>query len=135
MSARTKARKRALDMLYSADVRGEGLQETLAVESARAEAKRASSWGYARDIVTGVLEHGPAIDELIESYSTAWPLSRMPAVDRAILRMAGWELLHNPEVPDSVAISQAVGLAQELSTEDSAGFINGILGAMAKGRE
>jgi transcription antitermination protein NusB len=135
MGARTKARKRALDMLYSADVRGEGLLETLAVEAARAEAKRASSWDYANEIVTGVLEHGPEIDELLESYSTAWPLNRMPAVDRAILRMAGWEILHNPAVPTSVAIAEAVGFATELSTEESAGFVNGLLAAIAKGAE
>jgi transcription antitermination protein NusB len=133
MSARTKARKRALDILYSADVRGEGLLETLAIEAARAEPKRASSWSYANEIVTGVLEHGPEIDELIESYSTAWPLNRMPAVDRAILRMAGWEILHNPDVPTSVAIAEAVGFATELSTEESAGFVNGLLAAIAKG--
>ncbi len=132
MSARTKARKRALDILYSADVRGEGLQETLAVESVRAEPKRASSWAYAQQIVAGVLAHGQEIDALIESYSTSWPLDRMPAVDRAILRMAGWEILHNPDVPASVAISEAVGLAAELSTEDSAGFINGILARVAR---
>jgi transcription antitermination protein NusB len=134
VSARTKARKRALDMLYGADVRGDSINETLAAETARAEAdpKRESSWPYARRIVEGVVDHGDEIDELIETYSLGWSINRMPAVDRAIIRIGMWEVLYNDEVPDGVAIAEAVASATLLSTEDSAGFINGLLGKVAQ---
>ncbi|MCU1533618.1 MAG: transcription antitermination factor NusB [Glaciihabitans sp.] len=134
MSARTKARKRALDILYGADVRQESINAALAAETARAlaDTKRSSSWDYARDIVTGVAEHGDEIDELIETYSQGWTIERMPAVDRAIVRIGIWELRFNDAVPDSVAISEAVESATVLSTEDSAGFINGVLGRIAQ---
>ena len=136
MGARSKARKRALDVLYGADVRGESINEVLAAEQARADndPKRASSWGYARDIVVGITEHGDEIDELIETYAQGWTISRMPAVDRAIVRIGLWEILFNDEVPDSVAISEAVEAAQSLSTEDSSSFINGLLGRIAQTR-
>ena len=136
MSARTKARKRALDLLYGADVREESINTALAVEQARADAdpKRASSWGYARDIVVGITEHGDEIDELIETYSQGWTLARMPLVDRAILRIGLWEILFNEQIPDGVAIAEAVEAAGLLSTEDSAGFINGLLARVAQTR-
>ena len=136
MSARTKARKRALDLLYGADVREESINTALAVEQARADAdpKRASSWGYARDIVVGITEHGDEIDELIETYSQGWTLARMPIVDRAILRIGLWEILFNEQIPDGVAIAEAVEAAELLSTEDSAGFINGLLARVAQTR-
>ncbi len=136
MSARTKARKRALDLLYGADVREESINTALAVEQARADAdpKRASSWGYARDIVVGITEHGDEIDELIETYSQGWTLARMPIVDRAILRIGLWEILFNESIPDGVAIAEAVEAAGLLSTEDSAGFINGLLARVAQTR-
>ena len=133
MSARSKARKRALDMLYGSDVRGESLQAVLDAETLRAakEPTRSTSWGYARDIAQGVIEHAAEIDETIESYAHGWTLARMPAVDRAILRMGVWEVQFNPEVPDSVAIAEAVELAGSLSTEESSGFVNGLLGRIA----
>lgn len=136
MSARTKARKRALDLLYGADVREESINTALAVEQARADAdpQRASSWGYARDIVVGITEHGDEIDELIETYSQGWTLARMPIVDRAILRIGLWEILFNEQIPDGVAIAEAVEAAGLLSTEDSAGFINGLLARVAQTR-
>jgi N utilization substance protein B len=136
VSARTKARKRALDLLYGADVREESINTALAVEQARADAdpKRASSWGYARDIVVGITEHGDEIDELIETYSQGWTLARMPIVDRAILRIGLWEILFNESIPDGVAIAEAVEAAGLLSTEDSAGFINGLLARVAQTR-
>ncbi|MGV8969396.1 MAG: transcription antitermination factor NusB [Microbacteriaceae bacterium] len=136
MSARTKARKRALDLLYGADVREESINTALAAEQARADAdtKRASSWTYARDIVVGITEHGDEIDELIETYAQGWTLSRMPLVDRAIVRIGMWEILFNDDIPDSVAISEAVAAATLLSTEDSAGFINGLLATVAQTR-
>lgn len=133
MSARSKARKRALDVLYGADVREESINHALATETVRAESapQRNSSWPYARQIVAGVVEHGDEIDELIETYAQGWTLARMPAVDRAILRIGIWELLFNPDVPAGVAIAEAVESAAVLSTEDSAGFINGLLGRIA----
>ncbi|ARC56923.1 hypothetical protein AS850_07510 [Frondihabitans sp. 762G35] len=133
MSARTKARKRALDILYVADIRQISIDDALVVETQRALAnpERNSSWGYARDIVQGVIENRPEIDELIETYSQGWSLQRMPTIDRAILRIGIWELTHNEEIPDAVAISEAVELAQSLSTDDSASFVNGLLARIA----
>ncbi|GAA4264768.1 transcription antitermination factor NusB [Frondihabitans peucedani] len=133
MSARTKARKRALDVLYVADIRQISIDDALVQETQRAMAnpERTSSWGYARDIVQGVIENRPEIDELIETYSQGWSLQRMPTIDRAILRIGIWELTHNDDIPDAVAISEAVELAQTLSTDDSAGFVNGLLGRIA----
>ncbi|MFC6355443.1 transcription antitermination factor NusB [Luethyella okanaganae] len=134
MSARTKARKRALDVLYSADVRRITIAESLAAEAERAvnEPQRESSWLYAREIVDGVVDHQTEIDELIETYAQGWTLHRMPAVDRALLRIGIWEILHNDEVPDGVAISEAVEAATVLSTDDSAGFINGLLAKISQ---
>jgi len=136
MSARTKARKRALDLLYSADIREESINSALAAEQVRADAdpKRGSSWHYAREIVVGITEHGDEIDELIETYAQGWTITRMPAVDRAIVRIGIWEILFNESVPDGVAISEAVEAAAVLSTEDSSGFINGLLGRIAQTR-
>lgn len=133
MSARSKARKRALDMLYVADVRQVLLAEVLAEEAARAAARpqRASSWPYAEQIVRGVDEARTEIDALIEQHAVGWTLARMPVVDRAILRMATWELRDNPEIPVAVAIAEAMELASVLSTDDSAPFVNGVLGAIA----
>lgn len=133
MSARRKARKRALDVVFSADVNGTELSDAL--ESARDAAERdpgrASSWPYAQEIVEGIIAHGASIDSVLQATSRAWPVERMPAVDRAVLRIALWELLHNDEVPGAVAISEAVDLVNELSTEASAGFVHGILAAVA----
>jgi len=134
VSARRKARKRALDVLFSADVREVDLATSLAdaTEQARLYPERDSSWPYAEEMVKGVLEHGRDIDELIRSTSTSWPLERMPAVDRAIVRLAVWELRHNPDVPPAVCIAEAVELATQLSTEASGGFVHGILAAIAR---
>jgi N utilization substance protein B len=134
MSARTKARKRALDVLFAADVRGETAEQSLEAESLRAAARpeRASSWPYAREIVQGVIDHATEIDDAIASHSTSWPIDRMPAVDRGILRIAVWEARYNPEVPVGVAIDEAVELAKELSTDDSPKFVNGLLMAIVR---
>lgn len=136
MSSRTKARKRALDILFGADVRGVPIATLLGEEAERAAAQpeRESSWGYAREIVEGVDARLEELDDVIVEYAQGWSLARMPALDRAIARMATWEILHNPEVPDGVAIAEAVDFATTLSTEDSAGFLNGLLGAVARGR-
>ncbi|MDQ1177822.1 transcription antitermination factor NusB [Microbacterium sp. SORGH_AS_0421] len=134
MSARTKARKRALDILFQADVRGEELSIMLATEAKRAanEPARESSWLYARDIVDGVIDNRDAIDEQITTFSKDWSLQRMPAVDRALLRMGAWEILYNDEVPTAVAIDEAVELAKEFSTDDSGSFVHGVLARIAR---
>ncbi|TFB55595.1 transcription antitermination factor NusB [Cryobacterium tagatosivorans] len=134
MSARTKARKRAIDILYVADVRQISIPESLAAEAERAssEPARQASWLYAREIVDGIVDHREEIDELIETYSQGWTLSRMPIIDRAILRIGIWEILYNDAVPHAVAIDEAVEAAKVLSTDDSAGFVNGLLGRIAQ---
>ena len=134
MSARTKSRKRALDVLFSADVRGDSVEQALEAESLRAAARpeRANSWPYAREIVQGVIDKQDEIDFLITRHSTSWPMDRMPAVDRGILRIAVWESRYNGEVPVGVAIDEAVELAKELSTDDSPKFVNGVLNAITK---
>jgi N utilization substance protein B len=133
MSARTKARKRALDVLFSADVRHISLAEALEAEAGRAasEPARAASWLYAREIVDGVIDHHDEIDETIATYARGWTLERMPAVDRALIRIAVWEILFNPDVPAAVAVDEAVEAAKILSTEESAGFVNGLLATIA----
>ncbi|MDI9890470.1 MULTISPECIES: transcription antitermination factor NusB [unclassified Microbacterium] len=134
MSARTKARKRALDILFQADVRGEELPVMLAVEAKRAasEPDRQASWLYARDIVDGVIDNRDAIDEQITTFAKDWSLQRMPAVDRALLRMGAWEILYNDDVPTAVAIDEAVELAKEFSTDDSGSFVHGVLARIAR---
>lgn len=137
MSARTKARKRALDALYASDVRGEEALELLRqteVELLDRQNQQAI-FDYAEMLVTGYLENAYQIDSEIQMLADNWSLDRMPAVDRAILRMAAWEILHNSEVPNEVAISEAVSLAGELSTDESPKFINGVLARLAKGRK
>ncbi|MCC2028979.1 transcription antitermination factor NusB [Microbacterium tenebrionis] len=134
MSARTKARKRALDILFSSDVRGDEIAVTLAAEAKRAasEPAREASWLYAREIVDGIIDHRGDIDESIVTHSRDWKLERMPAVDRALLRIGVWEILYNDEIPTAVAIDEAVELAKELSTEDSGAFVHGVLARVAR---
>lgn len=134
MSARTKSRKRALDILFGADLRELPIERLLAEEATRAAARpeRESSWPYARQIVEGVAEHRDEIDASIVAHAHGWTLERMPVLDRAIARIGAWEILFNPEVPDGVAISEAVESATVLSTDDSAGFLNGLLAAIAR---
>jgi N utilization substance protein B len=134
VSARSKARKRALDILFQSDVRGDELGVTLAAEARRAagEPARETSWLYARDIVDGVIDNRDAIDEQITTFAKDWSLARMPAVDRAVLRIGVWELLYNDEVPAAVAIDEAVELAKEFSTDDSGAFVHGVLGRIAR---
>ena len=136
MSARTKARKRAVDMLYGADLRGTSINEAISEAATRAltESGREESWNYAREIVVGIADHGDEIDELIETYALGWTIERMPVVDRAIIRIGIWELLFNEQVPDTVAIAEAVSMANELSTDDSGKFVNGLLARIAQTR-
>lgn len=123
MPARSKARKRALDILYEAEIRNVPVLDLL---GERAEASPPVS-GYASDLVRGVQAHRDRIDELLAEHSQGWALDRMPAVDRNILRIGVYELLWAPDVPDGVAISEAVLLARDLSTDDSPAFVNGLL--------
>ena len=134
MSARSKARKRALDILFQADVRGDEPGTILAAEAKRAanEPAREASWLYAREIVDGVIDNRDAIDEQITTFAKDWSLARMPAVDRALLRIGVWELLYNDEVPAGVAIDEAVELAKEFSTDDSGSFVHGVLARVAR---
>ena len=121
-------------MLFQADVRGESLAHIVAAEAKRAagEPDRAASWLYAREIVDGVIDSADEIDEQIVTHARDWKLERMPAVDRAILRIGVWELLHNDEVPTAVAIDEAVELAKEFSTDDSGSFVHGVLARIAR---
>jgi transcription antitermination protein NusB len=131
VAARTKARKRALDILFEGDQRGENVLEVLnsrLLDSGRETALPA----YSAEIVRGVIERWLEINTLIQDASPEWTVDRMPAVDRAILRIAAWEILSNPEVTTAVAIDEAVELATDLSTTDSPAFINGILGTIAR---
>ncbi len=134
MSARSKARKRALDILYQADIRGDDLGVILAAEAKRAasEPSREASWLYAREIVDGVIDNAEEIDEQITTFAKDWSLARMPAIDRAIIRMGVWEIMFNDEVPTAVAIDEAVELAKEFSTDDSGAFVHGVLGRVAR---
>ncbi len=127
MPARSKARKRALDLLFEAEARGVPVLDLLAERAAAADPPVS---GYAADLVRGVHEHAAQIDVLLAQYSEGWALARMPAVDRNILRIGAYELIWRDDIPDAVAISEAVALAAELSTDDSPGFVNGLLGRL-----
>ena len=133
MSARSKARKRALDILFAADVRQIPVADILGDEAQRAasEPDRESSWLYAREIVDGYIDHSVEVDEAIQTYARGWTLERMPSVDRAILRVSVWELLYNRNVPAAAVISEAVELATDLGSDDSPRFVNGLLAAVA----
>lgn len=127
MAARSKARKRALDILFEAEVRGEPVLELLAERIAAADPPVSD---YAAELVRGVQAHAEQIDTLLGAHAQGWTLERMPAVDRNILRIGAYELLWGADVPDAVAISEAVALAGELSTDDSSSFVNGLLGRL-----
>jgi N utilization substance protein B len=129
MGARSKARKRALDIIFEADQRGVDVIKVMADRMAQGGVGGAAAVlpAYSVELVEGVNEQGARIDELLSTYAHGWTLDRMPAVDRAVLRLGAWELLFNDEVPDAVAIDEAVELARSLSTDDSPGFVNGLL--------
>ncbi|WP_019137120.1 transcription antitermination factor NusB [Cellulomonas massiliensis] len=127
MGARTKARKRAVDVLFEADQRGLDVLEVLARRIAEPGTEAALPQ-YAVELVEGVAERRERIDEILATHSHGWTVERMPAVDRALLRVGTWEVLYNDDVPDAVAVSEAVELAGTLSTDDSPAFVNGLLG-------
>ena len=131
MSARSKARTRALDILFEADQRGINA-ETLLDERLLDRESRAGHNAYTADLVRGVVGRWNDINAALTDYSQSWTIDRMPAVDRAILRLGAWEVLWNDDIPDAVAISEAVALATELSTDESPAFVNGLLGRLAE---
>lgn len=124
MNSRTKARLRALEVLFEADQRNEDYIKVLRRRRLYTVAQISA---YSEEIIRGVRDHDEEIREFVETYARDWSFERMPAVDRAVLRIGTWELLYNDEVPDAVAISEAVGLARVLSTNDSPKFVNGLL--------
>lgn len=131
MSARTKARKRALDLLYASDLRSES--PVVALERAVADGEGPTN-DYTSVLVRGVEEHRDRIDELLARYSEGWTLARMPAVDRNVLRLGVFELLWVDDVPDAVAVSEAMALVRSLSTDESPQFVNGVLGTIQRDR-
>lgn len=128
MTSRRKARRTGIDILYQADVTA---TDPSVVLRSWTDAARAVS-AFASELVVGVEEHLPEIDLLLEEHTEGWTVARMAALDRTILRVAVFELLHRPDVPASVAISEAVQAASDLSTEGSSRFVNGILGRIAR---
>ena len=123
----------ALDAIFAADMRKQNPIELLDITAATQENRQNQTEivGYAREIVEGITTSHADIDDRIASFSHKWSIERMPAVDRAILRVAVWEILFNDEVPDAVAIAEAVELAKEYSTEESGLFVNGLLAAIS----
>jgi N utilization substance protein B len=129
VKGRHQARKRAVDLLFEAEARGLTPAQAADARAALAEAKLTTPLHpYTAAVARGVTEHAAHIDDLIVTHLQGWTLERLPAVDRAILRVAVWELLYADDVPEPVAVDEAVQLAKELSTDDSPGFINGVLG-------
>ena len=124
MAARSKARKRALDILFAAELRGLPAVQLLSEQQSLGDQPVPE---YAAELVRGVAAHRAQIDTLISENAVAWTLDRMPAVDRNVLRLGVYELLWADDVPDGVAISEAVLLAQDLSTDASPAFVNGLL--------
>ncbi len=126
MAARSKARKRALELLFEAEQRslnvGELLDQRLAAPTTQHPLP-----DYTAELIRGVLERWSQIDEVLATYSHGWPVERMPSVDRAVLRLGTWEIVWNDDVPDAVAIAEAVELVQGMSTDESPKFVNGML--------
>ncbi|MBM6592115.1 MULTISPECIES: transcription antitermination factor NusB [Brevibacterium] len=124
MSARTRARRRALELMFEA---GQRRLDTDQIVTMRSNDPDYPMKAYAVEIVEGVTSHRDEIDEIIATYAEGWTLERMPAVDLALLQIGTWEILFNDEVPDKAAIDEAVSLAKQFSTDDSPGFISGLL--------
>jgi transcription antitermination protein NusB len=132
VSARSKARKQALDLLYESDIRGTDLLQTLQTRDVLEEGPDARPIrDYTKELVNGVAENRRKIDELITTYAQGWDMDRLPAVDRNILRLGIFEILWSIEVPISVAIDESLALAKELSSDESSKYIHGVLGRIA----
>jgi N utilization substance protein B len=127
-SARSKARKRALDFLYESDIKNVAARDLFANRGA----SELSQESYVAELLTGVSEHIGKIDELIITYAQGWDMDRMPAIDRNILRLSLFEILWGSQIPVEVCIDEAVELAKSLSTEESSAYINGVLGRVVK---
>jgi N utilization substance protein B len=130
VSARSKARKRALDLLYASDMRHRS-----ALEELEEQREGGPVNDYTVELVHGVTEHRDRLDEVISGYARDWTLARMPAVDRNVLRLATYELLYVADVPPAVAVSEALKLVRDLSTDESPAFVNGVLGNVVRDRE
>lgn len=131
MAARSKARKRALDVLFASEMRGESAIEAL---DRQIDDGEGPTNDYTGALVRGVVEHQARIDELLTSYSEGWTLDRMPAVDRNVLRLGVYELLFADDIPDAVAVSEAMALVRDLSTDESPQFVNGVLGGILRNK-
>ena len=132
MSARSKARKQALDLLYESDIRGSDALQTLELRDFPDDGPDARPIReYTRDLISGVGENRRKIDELIMTYAQGWDMDRLPAVDRNILRIGIFEILWSTSVPTSVSIDEALNLANELSSDDSSKYIHGVLARIA----
>ncbi|HET7532312.1 MAG TPA: transcription antitermination factor NusB [Nocardioidaceae bacterium] len=131
MAARSKARKRALDILFESEARD--VAASLVLEE-RMRAGDPPIHEYTAALVRGVAENAPRIDELISAYAQGWSLERMPAVDRNVLRIGVYEILYVEDVPDAVAVSEALNLVRELSTDESPNFVNGVLGNILRNK-
>ncbi len=130
--ARSKSRKRALDALYAADMRREDARDELARMVAHSDG---AFNPYVETLVSGTAAHLAVIDALLERYAESWSLERMPVIDRNVLRLGVFEILFSDEVPDAVAISEALALVTSLSTDDSPAFVNGVLGAIMRDKD
>jgi len=136
VSARSKARKQSLDLLYEADIRKVDLLQLMTERDLLDEGPDARPIReFTRELISGVSEHKRKIDELITTYAQGWDMDRLPAVDRNILLLAIFEIVWSSELPDAVAIDEALTLAKEISTEESAGYIHGVLGRIASIKE
>ena len=131
MAARSKARKRALDILFESEARG---VEAAVVLDERVVAGDPPINEYTVSLVRGVAQHAARIDELVSSYAQGWTLDRMPAVDRNVLRVGVYEILYVEDVPDAVAVSEAINLVRDLSTDESPTFVNGVLGNIVRNK-
>ena len=136
MSARSKARKQTLDLLYEADIRSVSASELLALRDAVEEGPDARPiLEFTRELISGITSNRRKIDELISTYAQGWDMDRLPAVDRNILRLGIYEIVWSQDLDDGIAIYEALNLARELSTDESAGYIHGVLGRISTIKE
>lgn len=136
MSARSKARKQALDLLYEADIRGGSALEILQSRDTPEEGPDARPIrDFTKELISGIADNTRKIDELITTYAQGWDMDRLPAVDRNILRLAIYEIVWSSDLADGIAIDEALTLAKELSTDESAGYIHGVLGKISSIKE
>ena len=136
MSARSKARKQALDLLYEADIRGSSALELLQSRDVIEDGPDARPIReFTKELISGISTNSRKIDELITTYAQGWDMDRLPAVDRNILRLAIYEIVWSADLADGIAIDEALTLAKELSTDESAGYIHGVLGKISSIKE